>query len=259
MNRRHFITASGTATLAAITTTTSAAEPTGGRDYYELRQFSVENEEQKKKVDSFLKDAAIPALNRMGIKPVGVFYPAEGLSPVYVLLRHTSVESFLTMGARLAGDSDFLSQGADFINAPASAPAFKRMETSFMVAFEGMTQMQAPALTPGRVFQLRTYESPSVKTNLKKIEMFNEAGEIKIFHEVGLTPVFFGQTLAGTKMPCLTYMLTFKSMDEEKAAWKRFGAHPDWKKLSKMPEYSDKEILCGITNLSLVAADYSQV
>jgi hypothetical protein len=36
-------------------------------------------------------------------------------------------------------------------------------------------------------------------------------------------------------------------------------AHPDWKRLSGMPEYSDKAILCGITNLQLVAADYSQV
>ncbi|HWH71064.1 MAG TPA: NIPSNAP family protein, partial [Candidatus Sulfotelmatobacter sp.] len=83
--------------------------------------------------------------------------------------------------------------------------------------------------------------------------------EIKIFREVGLNPVFFGQTLVGTKMPNLTYMLAFKNMDEQKAAWGRFGAHPEWKRLSKMPEYSDKAILCGITNLSLVAAEYSQI
>ena len=76
---------------------------------------------------------------------------------------------------------------------------------------------------PGRVFQLRTYESPSAKTGLKKIEMFNDAGEIRIFREVGLNPVFFGQTLIGSKMPNLTYMLGFKSMDEQKAAWGRLA------------------------------------
>ena len=128
-----------------------------------------------------------------------------------------------------------------------------------MVAFAGMPRIETPVLSPGRVFQLRTYESPSFKTGLKKIEMFNDAGEIRIFREVGLNPVFFGQTLVGAKQPNLTYMLAFKNMDEQKAAWKKFGAHPDWKRLSGMPEYSDKAILCGITNLSLVAADFSQV
>ena len=200
-----------------------------------------------------------PALNRAGIKPVGVFYPAEGLSPIYVLLRYPSLELFASMTERLASDQELLSKGEAFINAPASAPAFKRMESSLLLAFKGMPKLETPVQNPGRVFQLRTYESPSVKTGLKKIEMFNDAGEIKIFREVGLNPVFFGQALAGAKMPNLTYMLAFKDMDEQKAAWKRFGGHPDWKRLSGMPEYSDNAILCGITNLSLTAAEYSQI
>jgi hypothetical protein len=262
MNRRQFIALSGSASLAAITSTPTpaqAAEEPSGREFYELRQVSVENEAQKKQVDSFLKEAVVPGLNRIGMKPVGVFYPAEGISPIYVLLRHKSMESFLTMSQQLASDQEFLSKGADFLNAPASAPAFKRVESSLLLAFKGMPQMETPVASPGRVFQLRTYESPSMKTGLKKIEMFNDAGEIKLFREVGLNPVFFGQTLVGAKMPCLTYMLVFKDKDEQKAAWGRFGSHPEWKKLSTMAEYSDKAILCGITNLSLVAADYSQV
>jgi len=259
MNRRQFIAISGTATAAAITTETSAAESNSGREYYELRQVIIEKEEQKKQVDNFLKEAAIPALNRLGIKPVGVFYPEKALSPIYVLIPHVSLESMATFQAQMGQDQDFLSQGADFINAPASSPAFKRIESSLMVAFKGMPHLQAPELTPGRIFQLRTYESPSVKTNMKKIEMFNDAGEIEIFKKVGLTPVFFGQTLVGSKLPNLTYMLTFKNAEAQQAAWKGFGANPDWQRLSKMPEYSDKAILSGITNLPLVPADYSQI
>lgn len=259
MNRRHFITLSGTASLAAMTAKVTAAEVSTGRDYYELRRLVIENKEQKAEVDKFLKEAAIPAINRLDMKPVGVFYPAEGLSPIYILLRHPSAESVCTLQARLGQDSEFISQGADYINAPVSAPAYRRMENSLMLAFRGMPQLEIPAQGPDRVFQLRTYESPSVKTNLKKIEMFNDAGEMKLFREVGLTPVFFGQTIVGTKMPNLTYMLGFKNLDEQKAAWKRFGSHPDWKKLSAMPEYADKTILCGITNLMLVPADYSQI
>jgi len=48
-------------------------------------------------------------------------------------------------------------------------------------------------------------------------------------------------------------------MDEQKAAWQKFVAHPDWKKISQMPEYADKAILSNITNISLTAADYSQI
>ena len=245
--------------MAAASGKTLAAEPAEGRDVYELRQLIVETKEQRAGVDKFLKGAAIPAMNRIGIKPVGVFYPAEGLSPVYIVIRHPSMESVCTLHSRLYQDSEFVSQGADFINAPASAPAFRRMENSVMLAFRGMPHLETPASGPDRVFQLRTYESPSVKTNLKKIEMFNDAGEMKLFREVGLTPVFFGQTFVGTKLPNLTYMLGFKNLDEQKAAWKRFGSHPEWKKLSAMPEYADKAILCGITNLMLVPADYSQI
>jgi hypothetical protein len=133
------------------------------------------------------------------------------------------------------------------------------MESSLMIAFAGMPQIETPVTSPGRIFQLRIYESPSVKTGLKKIEMFNDAGEIKIFREVGLAPVFFGQTMVGSKMPNLTYMLAFKDKDAQNAAWKKFGSHPEWKRLSGMPEYADKAILSGITNLQLIAADYSQV
>lgn len=259
MNRRTFLSLSGAASVAAATNPIASAQSASKRDYYELRRFILDTQEQKEGLDAFLKNAFILAANRQGIKPVGVFYPDKGLSPVYMLLRYPSLETVGSLLDDLASDWELLEKGAEFIHAPASAPAFKRMESSLMVAFSGMPRMETPVKNPGRVFQLRTYESPSVKAGLKKIEMFNDAGEISIFREVGLNPVFFGQTLVGDKLPNLTYMLGFKSMEEQQASWKRFGAHPEWKRLSKMPEYADKEILCGITNLPLIPAPYSQI
>jgi len=236
----------------------AAAE--ASREYYELRRYEIETEQQKAGFDKFLSEAAIPALNRLGVKRVGVFYPTEGISPIYILLVHPWFLSFVTLTQSLSDDAKFLEKGTAFVNAPASAPAYKTLETQLMQAFEGMPRLERPVDTPGRVFQLRTYESPSEKTGLKKIEMFNTA-EIAIFRKVGLHPVFFGQTLAGTKMPNLTYMLGFKDMDESKANWKVFGADPDWRTLLAMPEYADKEILRakGITNLYLKPASYSQI
>jgi hypothetical protein len=237
------------------------AAPWGiGREWYELRRYEIETEAQKAGFDKFASEAAIAALNRCGIAPVGVFYPQEGLSPIYVLLPHPSFISFLTLTSKLSEDKEFQEKGADFINAPADKPAYKSMEVQLMTAFEGMPKLEKPTDAPTRIFQLRTYESPSVKAGLKKIEMFNTA-EIAIFRKVGLHPVFFGQTVAGVKMPNLTYMLGFQDMEESKANWKKFGADPDWKKLSTMPEYMDKVIIRknGITNLYLKPASYSQI
>jgi hypothetical protein len=250
-----FRAAQEAANQAGMRTVPATARTT---DYFELRRYEIETEAQKVGFDTFAKEAAIPALNRAGIEPVGVFYPWEGLSPIYVLLGHKSLASFASLTQRLSQDEEFLQAGAAFLNAPASAPAYKRMQVQLMSAFEGMPHLETPIDSPGRVFQLRTYESPSEKTGLKKIEMFNTA-EIDIFRRTGLNPVFFGQTLAGDKMPNLTYMLVFNSMDERQANWKQFGGDPEWKQISSMPEYADKEILCGITNLYLRPADYSQI
>jgi hypothetical protein len=126
------------------------------------------------------------------------------------------------------------------------------------VAFTGMPHLETPAKSESRIFQLRTYESPSIKAGQKKIEMFNTA-ELDIFRKTGLTPVFFGETLVGTNMPNLTYMLAFESTAEQEAAWKRFGSDPEWRKLRAIPEYANEKIIRGITNLPLRPAACSQI
>jgi len=277
MQRREFLATSCAAGLASLAGGASVAwaqrmpneseaayrarlARVGGRACYELRRYEIETPEQKAGFDKFLSEAAIPALNRLGVKPVGVFYPEKDLSPIYVLLVHRGFMSFAMLTESLSRDEDFLQAGAEFVDAPADKPAYKNLETQVMMAFESMPQLETPVTDESRVFQLRTYESPSEKTGLKKIEMFNTA-EIDIFRKVGLHPVFFGQTLAGTKMPNLTYMLAFKDAQEQQANWKKFGADPEWQKLRAMPEYMDKAILRqkGITNLILKPASYSQI
>jgi len=229
-------------------------------EYYELRRYEIESDEQKVGLDKFLSEAMIPVANRLGVQTVGVFYPAEGLGPVYALLVHSSIGSFATLTHRLYGDREFLAKGADFVNAPADNPAYKNLEVQLLLAFTGMPTRKRPTDAPGRIFQLRTYESPSEKAGLKKIEMFNNA-EIAIFRKVGLHPVFFGRTLAGAKMPNLTYMLGFKDMAESQAKWVACRVDPEWQKLKAMPEFADGAILRkgGITNLYLKPASYSQI
>jgi len=87
--------------------------------------------------------------------------------------------------------------------------------------------------------------------------MFNQGGELAIFARTGMTGVFFGQTLIGSKLPCLTYMLGFPDEEAQKKAWDTFRNDPEWKQLSKADEY--KDAVSNITNLILRPVAASQI
>ncbi|PYV16202.1 MAG: NIPSNAP family containing protein, partial [Acidobacteria bacterium] len=83
--------------------------------------------------------------------------------------------------------------------------------------------------------------------------------EIAIFRRTGLQPIFFGDTLIGTRQPQLTYMLVFESPEARERNWGQFIADPEWKKLSTTPGYTDAETVTSITNVLLRPAAYSQI
>ncbi len=267
MKRRQFLK-SALATSGAVAITQGlnmAAEtpPTGAREFYELRLYHLRRGPKQKLFDDFYREAAIPAMNRAGLSPIGVFTIATGPDnpTMYVLIPHKSAESFATATDRVRSDPEYQKAGAAFINASATDPAYVRVESSFMVAFSSIPKLEVPAATAAkkpRLFELRTYESHSKKANKKKIEMFNN-GEIAIFRRTGLTPVFFGETLIGPKMPNLTYMLVFDDMAGHDKNWGTFVADPDGKKLSTTPGYTDPEIVSNISNVFLRPAAYSQI
>jgi hypothetical protein len=124
-----------------------------------------------------------------------------------------------------------------------------------------MPKLEVPSFPAGgasRMFELRTYESHSRKAHLKKVEMFN-VGEISIFRRTGLTPVFFGQTMIGSRLPNLTYLLGFENAEAREKAWSTFVADDEWKKLRATPGYTDAEIVSNISNVLLRPAPYSQI
>lgn len=228
------------------------------RQFYELRQYRLQNGPQTKLTDDFVGGALIPALNRLGIAPVGAFHLDVGPETpmLYLLLPAASADLLATADLRLAEDTGFLKAAEPFWNAPAAQPAFVRVESSLLLAFEGWPVLRAPEKGK-RIFQLRIYESPTYAAHVRKVEMFHR-GEFAIFERTGLHPVFFSQTLVGPRLPSLTYMLTFADQAELTANWAKFGADPEWKKLSGAPRYSEP-IVSNITNLMLSPAAYSQI
>ncbi|HET9179086.1 MAG TPA: NIPSNAP family protein [Terriglobia bacterium] len=258
MKRRDFLASSLAASAPPGMT---PGEPAGanGREFYELRFYGLHRGPGAQLTNDYLRDAAIPALNRAGIKPVGVFemLVGPGSPSLYVLIPHPSAASLLTAWERVRADNEYLERGAAFLNAPASNPPFVRVGSEFMVAFETHPRITPPAQGP-RVFELRTYDNATKKANLTKIKMFN-TGEIDIFKKVGFHPVFFGEKLIGQRWPNLTYMLASESVEDRNKRWAAFGTDPDWKKLRATPGYSDDEIVSNITNVLLRPAAYSQV
>ena len=262
MERRDFLAATAVAAISPLPTLDAMAKPQApARQFIELRRYHLLPGAKQKAYTSFVGDAMIPALNRAGISHVGAFEVVygENAPTLMLVLAHPTLDSVATLRDRLAADAAYASAGAAILGAPMSDPAFVRLESTLLRAFEAMPALEAPsgaAAVPSRIFELRTYESHSNRAALNKLKMFN-AGEIPIFRRAGLTPVFFGETVIGAKMPSLTYMLTFPDMRTRDAAWSVFGKDPDWKKLSTDPQYQDN--VSAISDIILRPASFSQL
>src|ERR1700739_1028526 len=102
---------------------------------------------QTKLTESYVSDALIPGLNRMGISPVGAFNLTIGpeTPTLYLLIPSTSLETLVTADLHLAQDKQFMAAAESFWNTSAKEPPYVRIESSLMIAFEGWPQLTPPA------------------------------------------------------------------------------------------------------------------
>lgn len=263
MERRTFVKSAlltaGLASAPAFVSEGQAIPEQTSQEFYQLRSYSLRTGPQLALTQGYFERALIPALNRLKMGPVGAFKLDVGPeTPTYfVLIPSHSAEALVTLDMTLGRDPEYVKAASGFRDAPASAPAFVRAERTLLSAFSGWPKVVAPKKEK-RIFQLRTYESASQVAHARKVQMFNEA-EIRIFTETGLNPVFFGDTLVGTRMPSLTYMLTFADIAELTAHWAAFSANAEWKELSRRPGNTDPEIVSNISNLYLSPLSCSQI
>ncbi|MCZ6674050.1 MAG: NIPSNAP family protein [Verrucomicrobia bacterium] len=256
MNRRTFLTSAAVAGSASLLS--AAAHKAGEQRFHELIRFEVLNNSKRGQLEKFLGDTVIPGLNKLGCSPIGVFRPKYGArgSEVYMLVPHANIESFLTVWDKLEATEAYQAAA----DREMEDPLYQRMESSLMKAFSGMPKVEIPSAIEGhrgRIFELRRYESHNRLKGTRKIEMFNEGGEIQIFRDVGLHPVFFGQTVAGPLMPNLVYMLAFKDMEQRDKHWKQFSSSPAWAELKKETKYNGT--VSTITDVILSASGVSQI
>lgn len=238
-----------------------AVSPAGAaeREFYELRCYRMRAGTRLKTdpdvslLDRYLESALLPAFARLGIGPVGVFTeldvdkqartatPQAG-SPVWMLVPHATLDSFLQVTATLADDPALHAAGAAYLRVPKATPAFERIDSWLLRAFAGMPRMELPGFarnrTPTRVFEMRDYESHSETAALNKIAMFDE-GEIALMRDLGMNPVMYGQALVGPDLPHLRYLTSGPDLASHLAAWSKFGPHPRWNEMKNNPRYVD--------------------
>jgi hypothetical protein len=245
-------------TGSGVGQTAAAGKP--APEFYELRKYQLTSGPQVRLTQDYFAKALIPGLNRLGIAPVGAF--SVDIGPVtpayYLLLPSPSVEKLVTADLLLAKDPVFVEAAAPFWNAPATAPAYDRIESTLLRAFEGWPKLTPPASHAPRIFQLRQYESGTNQDHVRKVEMFH-SGEFDFFTHANFGQVFFGDSLIGPRLPNLTYMLCFPDMKTLQENWAIFSADPNWKKLSANPRFAFESIVSNITNLVLKPLASSQI
>lgn len=264
MDRRSFLSTSLTGSAVSLAGAASAAPARSAVEYYDLRRYQLVNGAGTKLTDHYFADALIPALNRLGIGPVGAFsvYFGPDTPAYYLLLPSSKLETLVTSELELAKDSGFMKAAAPFWNAPGATPAYVAIESTLLRAFTGYPKLTVPAAArrkEKRVYQLRTYVSPTNMDHVRKVEMFHN-GEFDIFAKAGAANVFFADALIGPRLPSLTYMLSFPDVPALETAWEKFNSDPDWKKLSNDPRFKlDPPTVSNVTSLVLRPLPYSQV
>lgn len=211
------------------------------QQYLEFRTYRLTSASQLPAADDYFENALLPALKRQGIGPVGVFTEKdpEGAPSIHLLIPLDSMDQFAAMQGKLDGDSAYQSAAAKFFDTPQKEPRYSRVDSELLYSFKAFPQARVPDQKKAgkpRLFELRSYESHSEKMGALKVEMFN-SGEVPIFLDCGIQPVFMARVLAGPKMPNLTYMTVYDDEEHLKSAWSKFGPHPDWQKLKEVAKY----------------------
>lgn len=234
------------------------------RNYYQIKVYTIKNSDQESRVDNYLKSAYLPALHRAGIKNVGVFKPksddpAVG-TKVFVLIPLKGMAQVEKIDESLAKDKEYQTKASTYINAAFDNPPYERIESILLKAFSEFPKYSIPNFSTPKseqIFELRSYQSATEKIHRKKVEMFNEGGEVDIFKTLGCEPVFFGQVISGSAMPNLMYLTSYSNMQSNMDHWAAFREHPDWKRLSGMEEY--KNTVSHIDKWMCHPTDYSDM
>ncbi len=233
------------------------------RQYYEVRTFLLGENGNAEAVDQYIKNALLPALQRAAVGPIGVFTNAasdqSGVRCMVVVIPMDSPIQVATVRDLVQSDPEYQAAAKSFQAGGKSNAPYQRITSELLVSMKCWPQVKIDSQSlknADRVYELRLYESPNERLGHLKVDMFNN-GEVPIFLDCGIQPIFIGQAIMGPQTPNLTYLTMYPSDEDRQKAWQAFRVHPDWKVLSKDEKY--KGTVSKIDKFVLVAKPYSQM
>ncbi len=227
------------------------------RSFVELRTFTCSSQEKRDALMEMFDGALIPALQRQGVSKLGVYSASSGQNKgmeiydkqLFTVAVYKDLESYAASENKLLGDKTYIKKVKALFNASMKNPLYDTCKSSLLQTFDKSPEVVQVAKSPDRIVQIRIYNSYTIERNAKKISMFDDGGEIQLFRDAGMPPVFFGHAVSGDKLPNLTYMLSFETPEEKKKAWRKFVDSDGWKKLKADGQY--KNTANKITNIIL--------
>ena len=251
-----------------IGSATSAQENTGvqedgSRQLYEVRSYLLGEQSDAELIDDYLRQALIPAMKRQGIGPIGAFTNAQtdpsGSQRIVVVIPYENASEIVTSKQALQSDTQYQQAAKPYLDrGPKEAP-YARIQSKLLVAIDSMPKLTVPSgllKNEDRVYELRVYESANERIGDLKVDMFN-SGEVPIFLDSGIQPIFIGQGIIGEQLPSLTYLTAYPNDQARVKAWDAFRQHPDWQVLKEVPKYQGT--VSGIDQYVLTPKPYSQM
>jgi hypothetical protein len=245
MKRRNFIKKAGALSVAPVmgmasplkSLTSPNASSSGAKEIYEWRIYSLSGDGDL--LDSFFQDVLFPAYHRKKIK-TGAFrlYKVKDgeKEQRHILFIYPDIKTYLQVKKTIWDDREFRQKAQAFYDTTAPVPVYSNFESYLSEAFDKIPVHRDP--DPSRtLFEIRIYHSPNEEANQRKVKMFNKE-EIDLFDNVTINSVLYGEILSGPRMPALLYLTWYKDENTRNEAWEKFRNHPNWKRMSALPEYA---------------------
>jgi NIPSNAP len=201
---------------------------------YALEAYKLKNGTQLSRLHEHFSQTLLPAMSKIhnGPKIFLEALVAPHMPQLAVIYGFASLDEMWGIHTKLTGDSELAKKAESLESGP--EPAFESLDTTLLEATGYSPEIAVPASVSkaARLFELRVYHSPAYR-QLKALHERFAGPEIKIFHRVGIQPVFYSSTLAGQNLPNLTYLIPFDDLAAREKAWNAFNADPEWIKVRK--------------------------
>jgi hypothetical protein len=261
-DRRSFLTKAipGAAiATAAVLEAQAAPAPPGNSYVVECVTFRLEFGRQMGNLLGWLEKRSMPLWQKHHFGPVGVFTVDVGphIPAVFVMRVYSSLADREVVWKSLGSDPDWGSAIAELEkDGPPSTGEDMMLLTS--TAFSPPIKPSAVGDPKHNLFELRVYQSPTWK-QLGYLHNRFAGGEIDLFHQSGIHPLFYADTVTGLDQPNMVYMVPYENAAAREKGWAAFRSNPEWVKLLDESIRKGGEIVRKISNTLMVPTGFSMI